>query len=52
MNAYLVAMIRAKAGGFHVPELECGWHRSSWCCGSHNCTPDNAVLAFLFDFGY
>lgn len=52
MNAYLAAMVAARADGFYVPELECGWHRSCWDVSSSHCTAENAVLAHLFDFGY
>jgi hypothetical protein len=52
MNAYLKAMVAARAAGFYIPELECGWRRTAWDAGSHNVTPDNAVLAELFDWGY
>lgn len=52
MNAYQRALIEARARGFYVPELECGWHRTAWDCGAHGCTPEAAVLAYHFDYGY
>lgn len=52
MNAYLAALVQAKAEGHYVPELECGWYRATWAVSAAHCTPNNAVLAYLFDFGY
>jgi hypothetical protein len=52
MNAYVQAMVHARAAGFYIPELECGWHRTAWDVFSSNVTPDNAVLAYHFDMGY